>query len=117
MQVSKNSLISSFSNGRFPTGSDFENLIDSCYNNGSTMASVSTVSAFNGNTYSEYLSAQTGQVGTLNATTGIISNLTFDSITTNGSTGIDASIVVSLMPSGSGILYFEKGILVNYTVL
>lgn len=117
MQVSKNSLISSFSSGRFPTGGDFENLIDSCYNDGSVVSSLSAVSAFNGNTYSNYISAQTSQVTSLTATTLYTPSLNFDSISTDGSVGIDASMVVSLMPSGSGILYFEKGILVGYTVL
>jgi len=117
MEVSKNSLISSFSNGRFPTGADFENLIDSCYNEGSVVTSVSAVSAFNGNTFTDYLSSQTAQINQVNAANISVANLVFDSITTNGSSGIDASIVVSLVPSGSGILYFEKGILVNYSVL
>lgn len=64
MIVSQSTLISAFSNGKFPNGQDFQNLIDSCYN---------SVSA----------------------------------------TAVTDTIIVSLFPSGSAVLQFENGILVQ----
>lgn len=117
MQVSKNILVSAFSNGKFPTGSDFENLIDSCYTDGSTVSSMSAVSASSDNSYTKFLSANNAKTNSLSANSAYISNLKFDTITVDGAPGIDASLVVSLQPSGSAVMYFEKGILVELTVL
>lgn len=117
MQVTKNTLISAFSNGKFPTGSDFENLIDSCYNDGSVVTSMSAVSATSDNSYTNFLSANSAKTKSLSADQGYVSSLRFDTITVDGAPGIDASLVVSLQPSGSAVMYFEKGILVELTVL
>lgn len=117
MQVSKTSLISAFSNGKIPTGSDFENLIDSCYTNNSIVSTLSTVSAYSDLTITQSLSAKTSNVTSLTAASISVDNLIFANITTGETSGIDASVVVSLQPSGSAILYFEKGILVELDVL
>lgn len=83
MQVSKASLIVSFANGRFPTGEDFENLIDSCYNNG------------------------------LSASTALVDTLSTNALNVSGYVGINTSIAVSLFPSGSAQLTFVDGVLVS----
>jgi hypothetical protein len=83
MIVSKASLVSSFATGRFPTGQDFENLIDSTYN--------------------DWLSANSATLDTLNV----------KSITVNSNPGLTTTIHVSLFPSGSAILTFDSGSLVG----
>lgn len=88
MQVSKANLISSFATGRFPTGTDFENLIDSTYN--------------------DWLSSNTAEVDSLTATT-----ITVNNVIINGNSPVSTSIIVSLFPSGSAELTFDQGILIN----
>ena len=51
----------------------------------------------------------------MTATDGYVSALKFDTITVDGAPGIDASLVVTT-PTGTAIMYFEKGILVELTV-
>lgn len=79
MIVSKADLISSFATGRFPTGSDFQNLIDSSYN--------------------DWLS---GNSATLDS-------LSVNSITVKSKPGLNTTICVSLYPSGSALLTFDSG--------
>jgi hypothetical protein len=83
MIVSKANLVSSFSTGRFPTGQDFENLIDSTYN--------------------DWLTANNATLDTLNV----------KSIVVNSNPGLSTTIHVSLFPSGSAILTFDGGSLVG----
>lgn len=117
MEVSKTALITSFANGRFPTGQDFENLIDSCYNDGSSSTSLSALSGQFDNTYTQVLSANSAEISQASVQQASIGALEFATITTAGEVGIDASIIVSLQPSGSAILYFQNGILVQQTNL
>lgn len=81
MQVSKETLYASFASGEFPTGNDFQNLIDSCFNDG--------------------LSANTAQINTLSAET----------LQVNEEVGINSVITLSLFPSGSAQLTFTGGLL------
>ena len=115
MQVSKATLVTDFSNGKFPTGDNFENLIDSCYNVNSRVTSISALSGSFDNSYINFLSANSTKTTTLTATDGYVSALKFDTITVDGAPGIDASLVVTT-PTGTAIMYFEKGILVELTV-
>lgn len=117
MEVSKTALITSFANGRFPTGQDFENLIDSCYNDGSSSTSLSALSGQFDNTYTQNLSTNDALINQAAISQAVVGALDFNTITTAGETGIDASIIVSLQPSGSAILYFQNGILVQQTNL
>ena len=118
MQVSKSTLISAFSNGKFPTGDDFQNLIDSCYTDNSVVSSISAVSASADTTITHLLSANNTLTTTLTADIGNVNRLKFHVLDLgDGNVGIDASLIVSLQPSGSAIMYFEKGVLVELTVL
>lgn len=83
MIVSKANLVSSFATGRFPTGDDFQNLIDSTYN--------------------DWLSSNSATVDTLNV----------NSIVVKSNPGLTTTIHVTLFPSGSAILSFDGGSLVG----
>lgn len=83
MIVSKANLISSFATGTFPAGSDFQNLIDSSYN--------------------DWLCAYDATLNTLNVETLVVKN----------NPGITTTIHVSLFPSGSALLSFDSGTLVT----
>lgn len=107
MEVSKSELISAFADKKFPTGSDFRNLIDSCYNDGTYYEDLSA-----GNITGLSANVENSTIQNLTAT-----NLQIGSIYVDGAAGINASVIVSTMPSGSAILYFEKGILIEMQVL
>lgn len=83
MIVSKANLVSSFATGRFPTGDDFQNLIDSSYN--------------------DWLSGDSANLHTLNV----------NSIVVKSNPGLTTTINVSLFPSGNAILSFDSGTLVS----
>jgi len=83
MIVSKANLISSFATGTFPAGSDFQNLIDSSYN--------------------DWLCAYSATLNTLNIETLVVKN----------NPGLTTTIHVSLYPSGDAVLSFDSGTLVS----
>lgn len=83
MIVSKANLVSSFATGRFPTGEDFENLIDSTYN--------------------DWLTASNSHITDLYA----------EKVYINNTRGLTLSLQVSLFPAGSALLSFSEGSLVG----
>lgn len=112
MQVSKTSLISSFSDFKFPTGADFTNLIDSCYNDYSVVDYISATEADFSISNTVALSSQTSVTTSLTSNNTNAGALSISSLTVNGAAGIDASFRISV-PGGETILYFQKGILVE----